>query len=360
MAITTAAFPTNSVLRAVPDDYFPVGSERWFTIPDGHDAGKTMFYYDIQIGGGSPTSTVVFVHGNPECSYTYRHIRDALAGTGVSCRVVAMDHVGFGLSDQASYEMVDTHHAANLVQLVQQLDLSNVTLVIHDWGGPIGVGAFIDEPQRVDNLLLMNTTIFPMPGDGLTYTNYPVSWLPWCKTPLIVPDRFWGALAAYVVSHAAPQGTLRFMYGVLSFMVKDAFGVLTRKPDTPESVWCGQMASRNNAKSSQRNVLQTPVWGHGYTYEDPVMGEQDNRAFYRNMQDKIAEVWGPSGRNIGVAGYFGSWDPCGKDSVIRQWQSALPRLKERTYVYPDVGHFIEEYKGAEMAQTIRELNGDNG
>ncbi len=75
------------------------------------------------------------------------------------------------------------HHANNLLQLVRYLDLQNVTLVIHDWGGPIGVGAFIREPQRVSNLIVLNTTIFPMLPDGPLYTNYPIRFLPWSGFP---------------------------------------------------------------------------------------------------------------------------------------------------------------------------------
>ena len=71
----------------------------------------------------------------------------------------------------------------------------------------------------------------------------------------------------------------------------------------------------------------------------------------------VPAEWGPEGRNIGVAGYFGAWDPCGKRAVIRQWQDALPQMRDQTYEYPENGHFIEEYKGAEMAQSLLRLNG---
>jgi hypothetical protein len=75
------------------------------------------------------------------------------------------------------------------------------------------------------------------------------------------------------------------------------------------------------------------------------------------MQEALPRRWGPRAADIPVAGHFGDWDPCGKPSVIRQWQEALPRMKERTYTYPGFGHFIEEYKGSEIARSILELNG---
>jgi pimeloyl-ACP methyl ester carboxylesterase len=347
--------PTNTPLLSVPHDYSPDGSASWFTIGSGPDAGKRMFYFDCTIGTGPAAATVVFVHGNPECSYTYRHIWRALLDAGTPLRVIAMDHIGFGLSDQATFEMVDMHHAANLAQFVRHLDLNDVTLAVHDWGGPIGIGAFITEPDRVRNLLVMNTTVFPMPSDGFTYENFPRWWLAWCKTPALVPDALWGGVAAYVISHGEPQPTWHFLRGVTASMLTHAF----RRFDTgsPEAVWSGQLRSGANTRSSKRNVLQTPYWGHGYCYEDPRHGTQDNRAFYRHMQEEMPRVWGPDGRRIPVTGYFGAWDPCGKDSVIRQWHAALPQMIDRTYSYADVGHFIEEYKGPEIAGSILTMNG---
>lgn len=346
---------SNTYLKCPPDDYWPADSANWFSIPEGLDAGKKVFFYDHVVGEGAPEATIVLVHGNPESSYTFRHIRDALLESGQAVRIIAMDHVGFGLSDQATFEMVDMHHSNNLLQLVRHLDLEAVTLVVHDWGGPIGVGAFSQEPARVRNLLVMNTTIFPMPDDGLTYGNYPIFWLSWSITPKIVPDILWGGVAGYVVSHASPQGTVRFLSNIGRYLLLHGAGLI--RSGTPEYVWSEALRPAMNAKSSKRNVLQTPHWGHGYRYVDAVHGEQDNHAYYRAMQETVPKAWGPEGQNIQVCGYFGQWDPCGKDSVIRQWCAALPQMAKEIHKFPDVGHFIEEYKGREMAASILRMNG---
>lgn len=345
--------PSNTPLRSPPADYCPPGSERWFTLGEGYDAGKQMFYTDHVSGPGPAEGTVVFVHGNPECSYTYRHIRDHLCASPRSLRLVAMDHVGFGLSDQADYEMIDYHHATNLLQLVRHLDLQHVTLVVHDWGGPIGIGAFMEDAWRVDRLLVLNTTIFPMPQTGITYTNFPVAWLPWAHTPRVIPDALWGGIAGYVVSHAEPQGTARFLFNSVRYALRHA---LHRLPlGSPEYVWAEQFRTRANARSSQRNVLQTPVWGNGYRYTDPRHGVQDTHAWYERLHAEIPAQWGSAGRNIPVCGFFGQWDACGKDEVIAQWHAALPNMRNATWAYPDVGHFIEEYKGPEMAAAILDM-----
>ena len=188
---------SNTPVKHIPDDYWPAGAgTHWFRLPDGPDAGRRLFYFDTD--EQAPDAPVVlFVHGNPESSYTYRHVIRALRSRGDAPRMVAMDHIGFGLSDQAGFEMVDMHHARNLRQLVDHLDLREITLVVHDWGGPIGIGALIEEPQRVRNLVVLNSTVFPIPQEGRTFENYPIPWLPWCRYPDLVPDRLWGDAAPY-------------------------------------------------------------------------------------------------------------------------------------------------------------------
>lgn len=345
---------SNSPLRRPPPDYFPPGSGRWFEIPSGKDAGKKLFYYDYIIGEGEPQATVFFVHGNPECSYTYRHIRDALIQSQAPIRLIAVDHIGYGLSDRADFEMVEIHHAENLRQLVTHLDLNDLTLVIHDWGGPIGVQSFTPEPQRVKNLLLMNTTIFPMPPDGFTYLNYPVSWLPWSVAPKLIPNGLWGGVAAYVVPHAKPQTTFKFLGNTLLYALRH--GLKLFKLGTPEYVFSQMLRSRANVKSSKRLVLQTPVWGTGWEYHDPRYGPQDNRPAYKTMQEMVRRNWGRGGQNIKATACFGRWDACGKPSVEQQWRDTLPQLEGHVHSFDDIGHFIEEYKGPEMARSILAMN----
>ena len=347
---------SNSPLRNPPPDYCPAAAVRWFTVKNGYDKGKTLFYYDHVTGPGDPVETVLLVHGNPECSYTYRHIRDRLQSSDHTLRIIALDHIGFGLSDQADYEMVDMHHAANLIQLVRHLDLTDLSLVVHDWGGPIGIGALLEEHWRVVKLTILNTTVFPMPAAGMTYSNYPVSWFPWASTPKLIPDALWGGVTAYVVSHAEPQSTPAFLANTGRYLMKHALHQIP--PGTAEHVWSEPLRSRQNAKSSKRNVLQTPVWGHGYRYHDPRHGEQDNHDFYESIQTNLSKHWGPAGRNIPVGGFFGQWDPCGKNEVIAQWHQALPLMKSATHVFSECGHFIEEAKGPEIADAILRMVGD--
>ena len=115
-----------------------------------------MHYIDV--GDGSP---VLMVHGNPTWSFYYReviaHLRDAH-------RMVAVDHVGCGLSDKPQdYPYQLSRHIENLVKLIRGLDLQNATLLAHDWGGAIGLGAVLECQQRFERIVLLNTGAFPPP-----------------------------------------------------------------------------------------------------------------------------------------------------------------------------------------------------
>lgn len=112
-----------------------------------------MHYIDE--GGGRP---IVFVHGTPTWSFLYRHL---IAGLASEYRVIAPDNIGFGLSDKPpgwSYRIPE--QAANLRQLIEHLDLDNMTLVVHDFGGPIGLSYALAQPERVRSLVIMNTFLW--------------------------------------------------------------------------------------------------------------------------------------------------------------------------------------------------------
>ena len=87
---------------------------------------------------------LLMVHGNPTWSFYWRELIRAFRG---HCRVVAVDHVGCGLSDKpspAEYSYRLARRVADLRQLIETLDLKEITLVAHDWGGAIGMGAAVE------------------------------------------------------------------------------------------------------------------------------------------------------------------------------------------------------------------------
>jgi haloalkane dehalogenase len=115
-----------------------------------------MHYVDE--GRGEP---VLLLHGNPTWSFLYRNILPAAVGAGF--RAVAPDFIGFGRSDKRGPRWTDytiRGHIADLTALADRLDLRDVTLVVHDWGGPIGLGWAADHPDRVKRLVILNTWAF--------------------------------------------------------------------------------------------------------------------------------------------------------------------------------------------------------
>jgi haloalkane dehalogenase len=118
----------------------------------------TVHYVDE--GSGPP---ILFVHGTPTWSFEYRHLIRGLAG---SHRCLAPDHLGFGLSSRPeTFAYTPEAHAAVLAELVDALDLHDLTLVVHDFGGPIGLPLALQTPSRVSQVVLMNTWAWPFDDD---------------------------------------------------------------------------------------------------------------------------------------------------------------------------------------------------
>lgn len=112
--------------------------------------GGRMHYVDE--GAGAP---ILFVHGTPSWSFEWREVIRGLRDTH---RCVAPDHLGYGLSDHpAEWSYTPAAHAANLGRLVDALDLHELTLVVHDVGGPIGLGWAVEHPERIKRIVVVNS-----------------------------------------------------------------------------------------------------------------------------------------------------------------------------------------------------------
>ncbi len=349
--------PGNSPIKKIPKDYFPKGCGFWFELSEGLNTKKKMFFSDSKHGYGTPDKTIVFIHGNPENSYTYRKvIKNIINDAKKPYRIIALDHIGFGLSDQATYEMVCMDHANNLLQLTKYLDLKNVTLIVHDWGGPIGIGAFLQVPERVKNLVILNSTVFPMPETGITYKNYPGTWLNWARGPKIIPNCLCGAFAAFSI-FCKPMRQMKLFFKMIFSIIINKIGIFRKKNKIAKRIFKKQFKPKINVLSSKRLVLQTPVWGYGNRYQEPQLGIRDTSPFYRFIQDNINDYWGPKGQNIGIRAIFGHWDPSAKTSVINQWLTHLPQLEGHVKIFKGFGHFIEETKPQEIADEIINVAG---
>jgi haloalkane dehalogenase len=122
---------------------------RWFQTAEGR-----LHYVDEGARDGLP---VILVHGNPTWGYLWRNFIPVLVGAGY--RVIVPDHLGFGRSDKpddpSTYRI--PRHAARLEQLLESLDLREATVVVQDWGGPIGLAWAVRHPERIRSLAILNT-----------------------------------------------------------------------------------------------------------------------------------------------------------------------------------------------------------
>jgi cis-3-alkyl-4-acyloxetan-2-one decarboxylase len=124
--------------------------------------GEVRLHYVDE--GPRDAAPILFVHGNPTWSYLWREPIAALSAEGRRC--VAFDHMGFGRSDkppQLSRYTLQAH-IDNALALIDELDLNDVVLVAHDWGGPVGLGAFLERRERLRGLVLTNTWAWELPS----------------------------------------------------------------------------------------------------------------------------------------------------------------------------------------------------
>lgn len=140
---STAAFPASESWRAL----YPFASHEIRI--DG------LRYHYLDEGHGKP---LLLVHGNPTWSFHWRNLVLALRGR---YRLIVPDHIGCGLSDKPQfYPYRLAGHITNLRRLIDTLDLRDVTLMAQDWGGAIGLGAAVAEPERFSRFVLFNTGAF--------------------------------------------------------------------------------------------------------------------------------------------------------------------------------------------------------
>ena len=116
-----------------------------------HVNGFDMHFVDE--GNGEP---VILLHGDPTWGYLWRNIIPALAKIA---RCIVPDHMGMGKSEvpREPYPYRLVHHIANLEALIIELDLHDITLALHDWGGPVGLGFAIRHPDRIKRLVISNS-----------------------------------------------------------------------------------------------------------------------------------------------------------------------------------------------------------
>jgi haloalkane dehalogenase len=141
-------------------DVYRTPDERFAGLPDYafepryvDQDGLRMHYVDE--GAGAP---ILLLHGEPTWAFLYRKMLPALSAVG---RTIAPDYFGFGRSDKPTRieEYSYDFHYASMERFAEVLDLRGATLVVHDWGGPIGLRLAVEHPDRVARLVILNTGV---------------------------------------------------------------------------------------------------------------------------------------------------------------------------------------------------------
>jgi pimeloyl-ACP methyl ester carboxylesterase len=248
--------------------------------------------------------TIVFLHGNPSWSYLYRNLITSLQGTK---RCIAPDHLGCGLSDKPQdYPYRLENHIDNLEQVLDQLKVETCVLVMHDWGGAIGMGWAGRHPERVDGLVLMNTAAFRS------------KLIPWriavCRWPLIGPllVRGMNAFAGAAIYMAVTRK--------LNREIADGFLY-------PYDSWANRVAVMGFVKD-------IPLEENHPSWSELVKVEKGLELLNKKP---MLLCWG--GRDF-----------CFHDAFYREWQRRFPGAE--CYHYPEAGHYLLEDEFEAVKQNI--------
>lgn len=276
---------------------------------DGHCLdlnGVGMSYVDE--GNGPP---VVLLHGNPTWSFFYRNLIPALRAEH---RVIAPDHVGCGRSDKPSrrhYPYSLSRRVDDLTTLIDKLvPDGRVSLVVHDWGGMIGMAWATGHPERVDRLVVMNTAAFRLPKGKR---------LPWSLR----------LGRASIIGPALIRGFNLFCRGA------SRHGVV-RQPLAPEvrDQFLAPYNSWANRIAVDRFVATIPLTDKDAGYDILIQTEAGLAAF---VDRPMLLAWGMQ-------------DFVFDGDYLAEWQRRFPQAQ--TLAIADAGHYLLEDAGNELIPQI--------
>jgi len=289
-------------MRAIPRELYPF--EDHFLDLDG------LNYHYLDEGSGDP---VVAVHGNPTWSFYYRNLvrelRDAY-------RVVVPDHMGCGLSDKPGdgvYAYTLNRRIEDFSRLMDDLGLADISLVVHDWGGMIGIAWAVRNPERVKRLVILNTAAFHLPKSK----SFP--WQLW-----MVRDTPLGPLLVRGLNlFARGASHLACTRKKLTKAVRDAYCA-------PYDSWADRIATL-------RFVQDIPL--------------RPGEPGYDIVSDTVARLEVFRDRPVLVC--WGDKDFIFDHHFLAEWQRVLPEAD--VHRFADCGHYILEDASEEIIPLIRKF-----
>jgi len=268
----------------------------YFNVPAGR-----MHYIDE--GEGEP---IVMVHGNPSWSFLYRHL---IKGLSKSHRCIVSDHIGFGLSDKpADWSYLPEEHANNLSLLIDELDLKDITLVVQDWGGPIGLSYAVNNPENVKSIIIMNTWMWSVAGDP-HYERF---------------SRFMGgAVGRFLIK--------RFNFFVRVVM-KQAMGDKSNLPKLVHRHYFEALKEPNSRKGCwvfPKQIIESSAW--------------------------LETLWSRRERIQAIPALilWGMKDIAFREKELEKWITVF--YKPKVMKFENVGHFVQEEKRSQLCPIVDEF-----
>ncbi len=264
--------------------------------------GKDLELNYIDEGQGE---AVVMVHGNPTWSFYYRRAVDILKD---QFRCIVPDHIGCGLSDKPQdYPYRLENHIQNLEKLIKSLGLKKIHLIVHDWGGAIGMGLATRNPDLVDKVVILNTAAF-------TSKEIPFR-INICRIPVF------GEFIIRAFNGFAYPATFMAVKKKMNSNIKKAY--------------LHPYNNFNNRLATARFVQDIPLNKSHPSYQT-----------LKDIEDKLPLI---KGKKLIV---WGKQDFCFHDSFYKRWKEIYPDA--RSIVLKQAGHYVLE--DCEI-ETLNEIKG---
>ena len=270
--------------------------------PKRFDTGRGVMSY---LDEGQGDEAVVMVHGNPTWSFYYRNL---VLGLRAHIRCIVPDHLGCGLSDKPQdFDYTLSEHIKNLRALLDRLALKKIHLIVHDWGGPIGLGTVLQRPEQPGRVVILNTAAF---ADTVVPLRIRL-----CRAPVI------GELLVRGFNGFAGQATWMSVARPLAPDVKRGYVY-------PYDNWANRIATH-------RFVVDIPS-GRG-TVSDRALAEIEPKlAFLKDHPVRI--LWGGK-------------DFCFNRHYYERWRKLLPDAKADYFEL--AGHYVLEDEREKCLQEIQ-------
>lgn len=247
------------------------------------------------------------LHGNPSWSFYYRRLALELRK---DYRVIAPDHMGCGLSDKPQdYSYTLGQHIENVERLCERHSLQNITLIMHDWGGPIGLGYAVRRPETVSRLVLLNTVGFSLPS------------IPWylklCATK--TPGAFLVRRLNLFARVAARIGCRES--GSMDPLVRKGF-------------------------LSPYGTYRDRIAIHRFIQDIPRSAEHPSFQELKNVENGLALL-----KDLPILLLWGKKDPVFKESCLPVWKSHFPNAAQ--VLFDRGGHYLAEDCHQGVTKSIR-------